>query len=641
MAALELESATGRVNGSAQTTLKFEVTVASATSGMHQGQPPAAAEVPERPVLAPAVKLLGEMQDTGFTDPQWLIQRGDRFLQVSELLYRVAEAANGERTLEEMAAAVTESTDWMVSTENVRQIVQTKLIPMGLVLDANGSVAVDTGASRRSPLQIGMRTRVLSPGIIDPITRLLQFLYAPPIAIPLLLLIVIAHGWLYFVRGVADGVRTALYMPGGLLLVLGFAIASGIFHEFGHAAALRYGGGRVRGMGIGFYLGLPTFYSDTTDAYRLGRWARLRTDLGGIYFHLIFGLGLMVLYFITKQEVLLAIVLVISMDILYQLIPYVRLDGYWALADLTGIPDFFSQMRPFLRSVIPTASAKRNKLPELKPWARTAFATYLIFTIPVLALLAVLVLLGFPRFITLGSESLVYQIRLVSLAHSTNDSVLMAAVIAQVLLLSLSLLAAGYLLYSLVRKPAEALWNWSKGTPARRLIGALISISVLVVVTALWVPQLSAVRQYLPPGVETFKVKTRLHVLTPVLYPQSPPVGGNHSPIWQNCGFYDAPIANENGVHSLEHGAVWITYRPDLSRMQIQSLRRLARSRSYVLVSPYPALPAPVIASAWGRQVRLHSAEDPLLGYFVRAFRLGLNAPETGGPCTKGIGRPK
>jgi putative peptide zinc metalloprotease protein len=608
---------------------------------MHQEQPLAAAQVPERPVLAPGVELLGGMQATGFRDRQWLIQQSGRFLQVTELLYRVAERADGERTLAEIAAVVTDSTDWMVSVDNVRQLVQTKLIPMGLVLGADGSVATGTGSPGRSPLQIGMRAKVLSPRVIEPITRLLQLLFAPPVALPMLLLIVLAYGWLYVVRGVADGVRAALYMPGGLLLVLGFAIASGIFHEFGHASALRYGGGRVRGMGVGFYLGLPTFYTDTTDAYRLGRWARLRTDLGGIYFHLIFGLGLMALYFITRQEVLLAIVLVISMDILYQLIPYVRLDGYWALADLTGIPDFFSQVRPFLRSALPTASSKRHKLPELKRWVRAAFTVYLIVTIPMLALLALLVLLGFPRFIALGSESLVYQVRLFSLAQSTNDAVLMGAVIAQVLLLGLSLIAAGYFLYSLVRKPAEALWQWSKRTPVRRTIGALISLSALAAVAALWAPQLSAARQYLPPGVQTFRIGSRLHVLTPVSYPQNPPVGGNHSPMWQNCGFYDAPIANENGVHSMEHGAVWITYRADLPPAQIDSLRRLAHDRSYVLVSPYPELAAPVIASAWGRQARLGSAHDPLLGYFIDAFRLGPQAPETGGPCTNGIGRPR
>jgi hypothetical protein len=349
----------------------------------------------------------------------------------------------------------------------------------------------------------------------------------------------------------------------------------------------------------------------------------------------------MALYFITRQEVLLAVVLVIGMDILYQLIPYVRLDGYWALADLTGIPDFFSQMRPFLRSVLPFPGSKGSRLPEMKRWVKAAFAIHMILTVPLLALLALLMVWGFPRFIAIGSESLVYQTSLLSLANSTSDVVLMAAAAAQMILIALSLLASVYFLYSLVRKPAGALWNWSRAAPARRAVGALISAAAIGLVAALWIPQLSLARQPLPAGVQAFEVKSRVHVLTPVSYPQTPPVGGNHAPIWQNCGFYDAPIANEHGVHSLEHGAVWITYRPDLPQAQIDSLHRLARSQSFVLVSPYPGLPAPVVASAWGRQARLRSAADPLLGYFIRAFRRGPQTPEPGGLCTYGIGRPK
>jgi hypothetical protein len=118
-------------------------------------------------------------------------------------------------------------------------------------------------------------------------------------------------------------------------------------------------------------------------------------------------------------------------------------------------------------------------------------------------------------------------------------------------------------------------------------------------------------------------------------------VGGNHAPLWQNCGFYDAPIASENAVHSLEHGAVWITYQPDLAPEQVDLLRRLARRQTYVLVSPYPNLPAPVVASAWGHQLGLNSADDPRLNQFVRAFRLGPQAPEREGPCTGGAGAPR
>ena len=139
-----------------------------------------------------------------------------------------------------------------------------------------------------------------------------------------------------------------------------------------------------------------------------------------------------------------------------------------------------------------------------------------------------------------------------------------------------------------------------------------------------------------PAGVQTFADVPRGHTQNPVSYPQTPPVGGEHSPVWQNCGFYAKPVANENAVHSLEHGAVWITYRPDLPGDQIDTLRKLADGQTHVLVSPYPDLPAPVVASAWGRQLTLDSASDSRLDQFVRAFRQGPQTPEPGASCTGG-----
>ena len=125
-----------------------------------------------------------------------------------------------------------------------------------------------------------------------------------------------------------------------------------------------------------------------------------------------------------------------------------------------------------------------------------------------------------------------------------------------------------------------------------------------------------------------------------VAYPQTPPVGGNHAPICQNCGFYDTPVPSENAVHSLEHGAVWITCLSGLSREQIEALRRLIHDQTYVLVSPYRDLQVPVVASACGPQQRLDSADDPHLRQFLQAFRLGSQAPEPGEPCSGGMGLP-
>jgi hypothetical protein len=124
------------------------------------------------------------------------------------------------------------------------------------------------------------------------------------------------------------------------------------------------------------------------------------------------------------------------------------------------------------------------------------------------------------------------------------------------------------------------------------------------------------------------------HVKGPVDYKQSPPVGGDHASNRQNCGFYSEPVRNETAVHSVEHGAVWITYRPGLPTEQVDKPRELATSKTYVLVSPYPDLPVSVVASAWGKQLRLDSAEDPHLKRFVANFRQGPQTPEPGTPRT-------
>ena len=144
-----------------------------------------------------------------------------------------------------------------------------------------------------------------------------------------------------------------------------------------------------------------------------------------------------------------------------------------------------------------------------------------------------------------------------------------------------------------------------------------------------------------PPGVQTFEVPGAEHVTTQVEYEQVPPVGGNHNPVWQNCGYYSEPIDSEFGVHSLEHGAVWITYRPDLPEDEVDTLKDRA-GRSYVLVSPWEGeLPAPVVASAWGKQLPLESASDPALAQFVDYFAAGPQTPEPGAACNGGVGNPE
>jgi len=218
-------------------------------------------------------------------------------------------------------------------------------------------------------------------------------------------------------------------------------------HEFGHAAALRYGGGTPRSIGAGLYILYPAFFTDVTDGYRLGRWARVRTDLGGVYFHLIFASALVAAYAVSRQPLLPFAVLLIQMEVVRQLLPFVRLDGYWLLADLTGIPDFFSQTGPVMNRM--TAAA-------LKPWARTCFLAYLAVTIPLLVVLFVLIVLGLPHLLLMTWTAMQRQFAVFAWAVGSRDVLAVAAVATQLAILAVAPIATTLLVFGAARAGVAA-----------------------------------------------------------------------------------------------------------------------------------------------------------------------------------------
>jgi putative peptide zinc metalloprotease protein len=444
-------------------------------------------QISDLPKPAPNLHFAGQMKDGAFEGKQYLVERDGQFIQLSELLLLTLAHVDGKRSVDKIAKAVSTRAFRQVTPDNVRALLA-KLVPLGLIADANGNLALSARQqAARSPMQVQLKMAVIPPAVTNAVTGVFRVFFVPPVIVAVLIASIAAHVWLYLIHGVGRSVHDVLYSP-GLILILFFAfVLSAAFHELGHGAGLRYGGGTVRAMGAGLYLVYPVFYTDITDAYRLGRGGKLRTSLGGFYFNLIFSLGVLGLYAVTHAEFLLIVMALIDLEILYQMLPFVRMDGYWILADLTGIPDFFSQMGAFLRSL---AGRREGEIPDLKPWAKVVFIAYTIVVVPLIAFLLFIAIKTFPAVFATALDSGVKLAGSAGEGLSRGDVVAVAAAIVQILILALQVLGLGVLVFTVLKRVLVGLWRWGATSPVRRVASSAASFAILALLFFLWTPAL-------------------------------------------------------------------------------------------------------------------------------------------------------
>ena len=158
-------------------------------------------------------------------------------------------------------------------------------------------------------------------------------------------------------------------------------VVSAGFHELGHAAAARYGGATPGGMGMGLYLVWPAFYTDVTDAYRLPKRDRLRVDLAGLYFNAVVAVVTMAVWLVVRSDALLLLVALQVLQMVKQLSPVIRADGYHILSDATGVPDLYAHMGPTLRRLLP---GRRREPSALTGRARLLVTVWVLIVVPVL-----------------------------------------------------------------------------------------------------------------------------------------------------------------------------------------------------------------------------------------------------------------
>ena len=442
-------------------------------------EPRAEVEPPAQGALdrARGIELLGDVDGGGYERGAALVRRADgQMVQLGPLLYALLDCVDGRRDVGELAACLSERLDRRLDGEQVVLLAE-KLAAQGLLAGTE-----ENAPERRNPL-LGLRCKVLVTDrrITERLTAPFTALFRPWIVGPMLALFAAVLWFVLVEKGVASATRHAFGNPELLLLVFLLAVGSAGFHEIGHAAACRYSGGRPGGMGMGIYMVWPAFYTDVTDAYRLARRDRLRVDLGGLYFNAIVSVATVGLWLVWRRDALLLLVALQLLQMVKQLSPVIRADGYHILSDLTGIPDLYAHIGPTLRRLLPW---NRHEPSALTGRARLVVTLWVLVIVPVLLSLALAAILFLPRLLATAWASARTIVPAIPEQAADGDVVGVLTSGIQLLGLALPALGAVVLTHGIARTAWAAAKTWSGGRPIRQ--GVLAAAATAAATTMAW-----------------------------------------------------------------------------------------------------------------------------------------------------------
>jgi putative peptide zinc metalloprotease protein len=451
-------------------------------------EPTAAAEARIRRDSPPArhlgraagIELLGPVEGSGYKAGAALVRRADgQMVQLGTLLYALLECIDGERSLDELVAALSDRLGRRVEERHVVALAE-KLAAQGLLAGS------ETEAPPKANPLLALRWKALvsNPEATRRLTRPFTFLFRPWILVPSLAGFAVTLWFVVIEKGVASATAQAFQRPGLLLLITALVVLSAGFHELGHAAACRYGGATPGGMGVGLYVVWPAFYTDVTDAYRLPRGGRLRVDLGGLYFNSLVAVATMGAWLLTGIDALLLLVALQVVEMVKQLSPVIRADGYHILADLTGVPDLFGHIGPTLRQLLPG----RNEPSGLRGRARVIVTLWVLIVVPVLAALAITAILVLPRLAASAWASGRELVDAIPREAGGGDVLGVLTSVLELIALTLPVLGSIAVAQQLVRGAVRRGRAWSAGSPPRTAVAALAGVAALAALAWAWWP---------------------------------------------------------------------------------------------------------------------------------------------------------
>jgi putative peptide zinc metalloprotease protein len=450
--------------------------------------PPPNETAPESapPRLCDGVELIGLFEDSGFKEPPYIARRPDgQVIQMPPMLFALAEEVDGARSFEEVGEALSHRIERGVTGEMAEMLIEEQLRPLGIVAPKDGE---QQELKKVDPLlALKFRAAVLPDRVVRAITTVFKPLFLPPVVALAVAAFAGLDVWLFFVHGISQSLRHTLYDPLLLLVMLGGVVIATAFHEVGHATGCRYGGAKPGVMGVGIYIVWPAFYTDITDSYRLGKWGRLRTDLGGMYFNAIFALAIGAAYALTGFEPLLLLVVLQTFAIVQQSLPFLRLDGYYIISDLTGVPDILMRIKPVLLSLVPGRKPD-DRVTELKPWVRVAVTSYIALLVPVIALMFTLMIINAPRLFATGWDSFWTHYDVVGPAFEKGQALRGVRAALQMVVLALPAIGFVYTLIRIAGRGGKGAWSWSAGSAVRRVGVTAAGVLVIGAIAFTWWP---------------------------------------------------------------------------------------------------------------------------------------------------------
>lgn len=313
--------------------------------------------------------------DGAGAEPQTLceVPRADgssaRFVVPTRLAALLAEF-DGTRPTGEVAEGAEARGDY--TADEVRRLVDSFLVPRGILAPA-GEEAAPLPAKKGDRLSyLTLRMRLFGPSIVTPVARLVGWTFSRPALAVGLAVIVAAHLLFWLKLAPEHGLSFQNIRGPRFGAILGLMVASTVLHELGHAAAAAWLGCRRLEIGWGMYYWMTVLYTDLSEAWRLPRRQRALIDVGGIYFQALFAVALLGVGAATGSEVPLYVFLATDLAIASSLNPFFKMDGYWLMSDLLGIPNLHARTAALPRWAFLRLFGRGKVRPEPLPFSRGA-----------------------------------------------------------------------------------------------------------------------------------------------------------------------------------------------------------------------------------------------------------------------------